>query len=98
MVPVEAADNFESFLASIRAGKYGGVILTNTLYLTRIESVFVGRDRKSLSIVGKEMNVAEGCSAFVKITVTSEQPPAAGPVGVQPVRNAFDVLMLNQKQ
>ena len=45
--------------------------------------------------------MAEVCSALgscIQITVTSVQSPAAGPVGIQPVRSAFDVLMLNQKQ
>ena len=58
---MEATDNFESFLADIRDGKYmgliggGGGILPNALGLTnqdiRIESVLVGRDRIFLSLL-----------------------------------------------
>ena len=53
-------------LDSVRAGKYETVPTSDQLVDHSIDSLLIGKDNQSLSIVGKDMNVVEVCSALSK--------------------------------
>ena len=65
VIPIEARDSFCDILDSIKEGKYGtippGLLLDRA---DHVETVLVGKDKVSVSVASKEMNVIEVCEAF----------------------------------
>lgn len=96
VIPAQAKDSFCDLIASIRAGKYGTIPPSSLPERPHnIETVLVGKDKTSLSIADKEMNVLEVCGVFgffVKVLLCELEPAPILAV------NAFDILMASQKR
>ena len=64
VVTVEPPSSFDSLLSSLKAGKYSIVSPSEFLSQAKLESVSVGKDKSSMSVVGKDMNVSDVCRSF----------------------------------
>ena len=91
---------FCDLFQSLKAGVHPSVPTSRELCEAVIDTVAVGRDKQSLSIVGMAMNVMDVCQTFgnfIKFRVISENESLA-PTGVDPVKNAFEIMMNSQRQ
>ena len=98
VIPAEATDRFSDLLDSMKAGKYGTIQPDVLLdQAERIETVLVGKEKMSLSVADKDMNIIEVCQSFgpfIKPSVVKEQhtqPPV-------PAANTFEILMASQRR
>ena len=64
VVPVEPTSSFDHLLTSLKAGRYSVVSPSEFLSKATLESVSVGKDKSSMSVVGKDMNVSDVCRSF----------------------------------
>ena len=96
VVTVDPRSSFDDLLKSMKAGKYSIVSPSEFLLRAIISSVSVGKDKQSMSIVGKEMNVCDVCRSFgsyVRLQVEEDQPRTP----TTTAHDAFVVLMANQR-
>ena len=64
VVTVDPSCSFDDLLGSLKAGKYSIVSPSEFLSRAIIENVSIGKDKQSMSIVGKDMNVSDVCRSF----------------------------------
>ena len=64
VVPVEPTSSFDHLLSSLKAGRYSVVSPSEFLSKVTLESVSVGKDKSSMSVVGKDMNVSDVSRSF----------------------------------
>ena len=64
VVTVEPTSSFDNLLSSLKAGKYSVVSPSEFLSQASLESVSVGKEKSSMSVVGKDMNVSDVCHSF----------------------------------
>ncbi len=73
VIPIEARDSFCDILDSIKEGKYGtippGLLLDRA---DHVETVLLGKDKVSVSVASKEMNVIEVCEARLLLIVKDQ--------------------------
>ena len=80
----------------LKAGLHPSVQTSQELSEVIIESVAVGPERQSLSIVSETMNVLEVCRMFghfVKFRVSKQTVSTGERQTSDPVKNAFEVMM-----
>ena len=58
------ANLLDNLLSSSKAGKFGIVSLSELLSQANLESVSVGNEESSMSVVSKDMNVSDVCRSF----------------------------------
>ena len=98
VVIVNHMDTFEGLFQSLKAGKYTIVPPSELLNQATIDAVSVGKDKSSMSLVGKDMNVCDVCrsfGSFVKLHVEQQRPDA--PSSNTDTPDAFAILMANQR-
>ena len=61
---VKPTSSFDNLLSSLKAGKYSIVSPSEFLSQASLESVSVGKEKSSTSVVGKDMNVSDVCRSF----------------------------------
>ena len=95
---VETELTFTGLFQKIAAGAHPRLVVEEELSHSRLDKVYVGTTKDSLSLVDEQLVVGEVCQVFgqhVKLNVsrlaTSEEPTS------QPLANAFTVLMNNQR-
>ena len=84
---------FSDLLQSLKAGVHPSVPTSRELCEAVIDTVAVGRDKQSLSIVGMAMNVMDVCQTFgnfVKFRVIPKNESVT-PTGINPVKNTFEI-------
>ena len=64
VVPVKPTSSFDHLLSSLKAGRYSVVSPSEFLSKVTLESVSVGKDKSSMSVVGKDMNVSDASRSF----------------------------------
>ena len=84
--------NFGELLSQFQAGQFTIIITSGDLSAAILESdsVSVGKDKSSLSVVAKELNTVDVCSAFglfVKFTVSLDEPGVSSTLDVS--KDAF---------
>ena len=100
VVTANPSHKFSDLFQLLKAGLHPSVQTSQELSEVIIESVAVGPERQSLSIVSETMNVLEVCRMFghfVKFRV-SKQTVSTGEQTSDPVKNAFEVMMASQLQ
>ena len=98
VVTVDPSSSFDDLLKSMKAGKYSIVSPSEFLSRSIISNVSIGKDKQSMSIVGKDMNVCDVCRSFgsyVRLQVEDSQDHPRTTTTSAP--DAFAVLMANQR-
>lgn len=95
MVNVDPDHTFEGLFQAVRVGRYNTVRSCGYLSGKVVEYVSVGKDKGSMNIVSKDMNVCDICRTFgcyVKFQVEEQQQQPADSTST-PAMNAFIFLM-----
>ena len=80
MISLDPSQNFGELFRSVQAGKYAIIKTSTDLSAAVLEfnsGVSVGKDKSSLSLVDKDLNTVDVCTAFghfVKFAVTLNEP------------------------
>ena len=97
VVCLDPSQTLEELFRSIKAGKFVIVKTSPELSLAVLQSVCVGKDRSSQSLVQRELNVVDICTAFglyIRFIVSLDEPKMSAE---DISRNAFAIMMQNQR-
>ena len=96
VVCLDPSQTLEELLKFIKSGKFVIIKTSPELSLAVLQSVCVGKDRSSQSLVQKELNAVDICTAFglyIRFIVSLDEPKTSAE---DISRNAFEIMMQNQ--
>ena len=99
VVSLDPSQTLEELFRSVQAGVFAIVKTSQELSSAVLESVYVGKEKSSLSLVQKELNAVDVCTAFgkfVKFIVSLDEPIVSCSLDVS--KNAFEVMMQSQRR
>ena len=96
VVCLDPSQTLEELFRLIKSGKFVIIKTSPELSLAVLQSVCVGKDRSSQSLVQKELNAVDICTAFglyIRFIVSLDEPKTSAE---DISRNAYEIMMQNQ--
>ena len=98
IVSADPSDRFVDLFGSIQAGKFAIVKTSCDLSTAILESVWIGREKSSLSHVDKTLNVSEVCISFGQFVKFVVSVGSSGGSSLTVTKNAFTIMMCSQRR
>ena len=98
IVSADPSDRFVDLFGSIQAGKFAIVKTSSDLSTAILESLWIGRQKSSLSRVDKTLNVSEVCISFGQFVKFVVSVGSSGGSSLTVTKNAFTIMMCSQRR